>query len=189
MQSCHADSLPPSITSCWSDESDLLFYYFHIACSDDDGVSYEVLYVIPILFYSPQYIRTEEVEKLSIKLEQALLDLRDAITLNFPSLLPLVHTLSEELRHERALAHQQKVSSSQQPLPSLMCLVWLWCVGMCGGEGGVYSQRSTLYNSLTLYLWGALSFLAGGSCCETLRPATRCRKAPEHFLSQSYPSR
>ena len=49
------------------------------------------------------------METLSIKLEKALLDLRDAITLNQPSLLPLVHTLSEELRHERALAHQQKV--------------------------------------------------------------------------------
>jgi len=56
------------------------------------------------------YLRNEEVETLSIKLEQALLDLRDAITINNPSLLPLVHTLSDELREERALAHQQKVA-------------------------------------------------------------------------------
>lgn len=47
---------------------------------------------------------------MSIKLEQALLDLRDAITINVPSLLPLVHSLSDELRQERALAHQQKVA-------------------------------------------------------------------------------
>lgn len=56
-----------------------------------------------------QYLRSEEVETLSIALEQALLDLRDAITLNCPSLLPLVHSLSNELRKERALAHEQKV--------------------------------------------------------------------------------